>query len=116
VVVKVNPTPVLSNNPSVATICDNTTFTYTPTSNTGGATYSWTRAYVPGIDDFGASSTGTTGNISESLNNTTYVNVNVDYLFTITANGCSNTEEVILTVHPDPKLSSDSSETICSGG
>ncbi len=115
VAVKVNPTPELNNNPSVATTCDNTTFNFTPGSNTSGATYSWTRLYVPGIENLGTSSTGSTGVINESLDNTTYVNVNTTYYYTITANGCSNTENVVLTVHPDPKLSTDTTATICSG-
>ena len=116
VTVKVEPTPVLNNNPSVATTCDYIPFMYTPNSNTSGVSYSWTRAYVPGIDDFGSSSTGTTGVINEGLNNTTYMNVNVTYHYTMMANGCSNTEDVVLTVHPNPTLSSDSVETVCSGG
>ncbi len=115
VTVNVNPTPVLSNNPSVATICDNTFFNYTPTSGTSGAIYSWTRLYVPGVANFTASGTGTDGVINDSLNNTTYVNVDVTYTYVITANGCTNTEDVTLTVHPDPKLNTDSTAVTCSG-
>jgi hypothetical protein len=115
VVVKVNPTPVLNNNPSVATTCDNTVYHFTPGSNTTGATYSWTRLYVAGIENLGSTSTDSAGVINESLDNTTYVNVNTTYYYTITANGCTNTENVVLTVHPDPKLSTDTTATTCSG-
>ena len=115
VVVKVNPTPVLNNNPSVATTCDNIAYSFTPTSSTAGATYSWVRLYVAGIDNLGSTSTDSTGTINEALDNTTYVNVNTTYYYTITANGCTNTENVVLTVHPDPMLSSDTTATTCSG-
>ena len=112
VIVKVFPTPVLNNNPSVATRCDSTLFSYLPTSATTGVTYTWTRAYVPGIDNFGSSGVDS---VHEFLVNTTYVNVNAIYHFTLLANGCYNTEDVTLTVHPTPKLSSDTTATICSG-
>ena len=115
VTVKVNPTPVLNNNPSVATICDNTFFDYTPASSTSGSTYTWTRVYVPGVTNLTTTSTGTTGVIHDSLNNTTYVNVDVTYSYVITANGCTNTEDVVLTVHPKPMLNTDTTATICSG-
>ncbi len=115
VVVNVNPKPLLNNNPSVATTCDNTVYNFTPGSNTSGATYSWTRLYVPGIHNLASASTGSDGVINESLDNTTYINVNTTYYYTITANGCTNTENVELTVHPDPKLSSDTTAVTCSG-
>ena len=115
VVVNVEPTPKLNNNPLVATTCDNIAYNFTPGSNTSGATYSWIRLYVPGIDNLGSASTGTTGVINEALDNTTYVNVNTTYYYTITANGCANTENVVLTVHPNPVLSSDTTATTCSG-
>lgn len=113
VIVKVDPTPVLNNNPSVATVCNKTLFSYNPGSATAGASYTWTRPYVPGVDNFG---TGGTNSINDTLDNTTYVNVNVVYHYIITANGCTNTEDVTLTVHPTPMLSSDTTATICSGG
>ena len=113
VVVKVEPTPVLNNNPSVATVCNKILFSYAPGSATTGASYTWTRPYVPGVENFGS---GGTDSVNEMLNNTTYVNVDVVYNYVITANGCSNTEDVTLTVHPTPMLASDTVETICSGG
>ena len=112
VVININPTPQLNNVPIDTLICDNTLFTYTPGSATGGASYAWTIPYVPGINSFASSGTGS---ISVTLDNTTYVNVLDTFEYTITANGCSNTQDIIFTVSPNPTLSSDSVETTCSG-
>ncbi len=105
VVVTVYPTPQLTSTLTPAAICNNSTFSYTPTSSTTGATYSWTRAAVTGISNATASGTG---NISEVLNNTTTAPVSVTYLYTVTANGCTNpsTYSVAVTVYPTPQLTS----------
>ena len=113
VVIDILPSPVLSNNPADTAVCDNTPFSYTPASATLGTSYTWTRAFVTGIDDFPKSGTGVA---SDTLNNTTYVNVNVNYVYTLVSNGCSNIQDVVLTVHPNPTLSSDTVATVCSGG
>src|SRR5690606_29441451 len=73
------------------------TFSYIPTSNTAGATFSWTRAAVAGISNPAASGNG---NISETLVNTTSSSVTVTYLITTQANGCVNTQSVQVTVRP----------------
>ena len=41
-----------------------------------------------------------TGDISETLINTTSSPVNVTYVYTLTANGCTNTQNVVVTVNP----------------
>ena len=88
--------PVLSSNLS-ATATSGTTFTYTPTSTTAGTTFAWTREAVAGISN--AAENGT-GSINESLVNTTTLPVNVTYVYTLTANGCTNTQNVVVTVNP----------------
>ena len=113
IAVNVNPTPVLLSTTTPDAICDNTLFSYSPLGATPGSSFTWTRAYVPGIDNFPSSGSG---DISEVLNNSTYVNVNTTYTYIVTANGCSFPQEVFLTVHPNPTLSSDSVETLCSSG
>jgi hypothetical protein len=40
------------------------------------------------------------GNINETLTNTTSAPVNVTYVYTLTANGCVNTQNVVVTVNP----------------
>jgi hypothetical protein len=90
------PTPALSSN-LMATATSGTAFTYTPTSTVAGTTYGWTRAVVAGISN--AAGNGT-GGVSETLTNTTSSPVNVTYVYTLTANGCTNTQNVVVTVNP----------------
>jgi autotransporter-associated beta strand protein len=103
VTVRVNPTPTLSSTLTPLAICTNTAFTYTPTSNTGGTSFSWTRAVVAGISNAAG---GGTGPVNETLINTTALPVNVVYKYTLTANGCSNSQEVTVSVNPTLTLSS----------
>ncbi len=97
--ITVNPTPSLTSTLTPPEICSNSLFTYTPTSATTGTTFAWTRAAIPGISNPPAS--GTDG-ISEILNNTTLLPIDVIYTYTLTANGCSNIQEVVVTVTPLP--------------
>ncbi|MFY9309114.1 MAG: PKD-like domain-containing protein [Bacteroidia bacterium] len=98
-----NPNPVLNSSLTPAAICSGTTFSYTPTSATSGATFTWSRAAVTGISQ--AAATGTTS-ISEVLTNTTQAPINVTYVFTTEAAGCSNIQNVVVAVNPPPALSS----------
>jgi hypothetical protein len=108
-----NPDPSLSSTLTPPTICSATAFSYTPTSNTSGAIFAWSRAFVPGITQVAASGIG---NINETLTNTTNTSINVTYVFTIAANGCSNTQNVVVAVSPQPTLSSTTTPTgICTG-
>lgn len=113
VVVTINPSPVLSSSTgTVVSICSPAAFTYTPESETIGATFAWTRATIAGITEAGTS--GTAG-ISETLTNTTANAIDVTYTYTTTANSCSGPpEDVVVTVNPSPTLSSTTSPTaIC---
>lgn len=110
----INPLPVLSNSSSSATVCSGTIFTYTPTSTTGGATFTWTRATVPGITEPG---TFGTPDINEALTNETNTPIDVTYTVVITASGCSDPagENITLTVEPSPVLNSSlTPAAICS--
>jgi hypothetical protein len=99
VTVTVNPIPTLSSTLTPSGICSGT-FSYTPTSLTGGATFAWTRANIPGISESASSGTG---NISETLTNTTTSFVDVTYVVTTTANSCPNTgQNVVVRVNPTP--------------
>jgi gliding motility-associated-like protein len=106
----INSTPVLSSTLNAAPICNNTTFAYTPTSNTTGTTYTWSRAAVTGISN--AATTGI-GDINETLNNTTQTPLIVSYVYTLTANGCTNTQIVKVTVNPTPVLTSSLTRITC---
>ena len=104
VVVRVNPTPVLTSILVNGTICNNTTFSYVPTSSTNGTSFSWTRDAVPAING-GAPSSGT-GNINELLVNNSNQPANAIYRFTLSANGCTNPTiyTVVVTVNPTAQL------------
>jgi hypothetical protein len=97
-VITVNPLPALTSTLTPAAT-SGVTFSYTPTSTISGTTYSWTRAAVAGISN--AASSGT-GSISQILVNTTDAPVNVTYVYTLTGNGCVNTQNVVVSVVPRP--------------
>ncbi len=109
--VRVNPLPKLSNDLSSLAVCDSAIFNFTPTSILSGATFAWSRAFVSGISNL--ANTGT-NNPAERLNNTTYISVPVTYVYTVTANGCTNTQAVVVNVRPSALLETDSAIT-CSG-
>ena len=110
-VITVYPAPVL-NTSLTANICSGTIFSYTPGSLTPGATFGWSRAAKAGINN--PANTGT-GLISETLTNLTSNPISVTYIYTLTANGCSNTQNLTVTVVPAPTLSSTQNPAdICS--
>ena len=109
--VTVNPSPVLSSSLTPPAICSNTAFSYTATSATSGVTYGWSRAAVAGISNVAASGSGAT--VTETLVNTTANPVNVTYVYTLSANGCINTQNVVVTVNPTPTLSNTTPPAIC---
>jgi hypothetical protein len=88
--------PVLSSNLAAAVTTGNV-FSYTPTSSTTGTSFAWSRAAVSGISN--AAATGNNG-INETLTNTTSAPINVTYVYTLTANGCTNTQNLVVTVNP----------------
>jgi hypothetical protein len=108
----VKPLPSLTSSLTPPAICDSALFTYAPTSSIGGTTFSWSRAYVPGI--LALAGTGT-GSVSERLDNGTSFPRPVTYIYTLTADGCSTTQTVTVTVNPTPILSSPLSIPFCSG-
>jgi gliding motility-associated-like protein len=99
----VNPIPVLNNSRTPTGICDNTIFSYEPSSQTPGASFNWTRNAVDGINNTAANGTG---NPAEILHNGSDSTINVTYVFLISASGCSNTQNVVLPVKPIPLLNS----------
>jgi hypothetical protein len=72
-------------------------FNYTASSTTAGTSFGWTRAAVPGISNVAASGTG---NISETLINSTSSSIPVTYVYTLAAGGCTNTQNLVVTVNP----------------
>jgi len=106
-----NPIPVLSSNLSAAATSGNA-FSYAATSTIPGTTFSWSRAAVPGISNPAANGAG---NINETLINTTTSPVNVTYVYTLSVNGCTNTQNVDVTVNPISTINCVINGSISSG-
>jgi hypothetical protein len=111
VVVTVNPKPALNNIPATLSVCSGSKFQYTPASTPSG-TITWSRAAVSGIVE--TAKTNQYGGIDETLTNTTTGSITVSYVFSITANDCSNTQTVNVDVKPTPALTSPTAHTVCS--
>ena len=113
-VVTVNPQPQLSTPTNAGSICSGDLVTYTPNSPVSGTSFNWSRPAIAGISNI--SSQGT-GNPNEILYNTTTNPIDVTYNYTLSANGCSNNQAVIVTVKPQPSLTTPLiASSICSGG
>jgi hypothetical protein len=114
--VVINPTPKLTPVTSQFARCSGDVFTYNAASSTEGATFTWTRALFANI--INAAGSGSNGVISEilTMSNSYTAPVPVTYSITTTANGCDNSQNIIVTVNPIPKLSSTKTPAaICSG-
>ncbi len=107
--IQVNPSPTLNSGLTPTAICNGSGFSYTATSLTPFTAFSWSRAAVGLISSSGGSGgsclvSGPT--ISETFSNSSTSALNVVYAFTLTANGCSNNQNVILSVNPTPGFTS----------
>ncbi|HUM67006.1 MAG TPA: hypothetical protein PLV32_14200, partial [Chitinophagaceae bacterium] len=81
---------------------------YTPTSTVAGTVFTWSRAAVAGISN---PATSGTGGISEKLINTTNAAIDVVYVYALIANGCSQTQSLVVTVSPASDCGVNSSIT-----
>lgn len=114
--VTVNPYPSINSTAPVTSLCSGTTFSTSLSSSvtTAGTTYSWTSAAVTGISGHATSGTG---NISETLTNTTTGPLDITYTITPSFNGCDGTPvNYTVTVNPVAVINSTAPATsICSG-
>ena len=110
--VSVNAVPHLTSSLTPAAICDSTAFMYVPSATDPSAVINWSRPIIIGIANAAASGSG---NISETIDNITATPVTATYIYITTANSCSDTQNVTVTVQPTPILSSPLSFTVCSG-
>jgi hypothetical protein len=111
--VNVNIVTTLTSSLTPLAVCSNTPFSYTPTSNTSGTTYSWTRNSISGISN---PVTSGTGNPNETLVNTTGGVIAVPYTYLLTTpDGCVSSQIVTISVKSLPTLSSATPPAICSG-
>ena len=108
----VNPLPKLTSTIVAPSICSNTEFNYTPTSNIIGTTFNWFRESTLGLQNIKSAGVGF---IKETLLDSTIDPINVVYKFILTANGCSDDSySVKVLLNPSPLLK-EKTITICSG-
>lgn len=113
--VTVKPTPYLVSK-LFDTVCSGSPYVYLDSISTGATTgATWVRAVVPHI-------TNAAGNgvhaIRETLINDTITRINVPYVYTLNANGCTNTATLLLTVNPRPgfpQITTHSDAFVCNG-
>ena len=110
VLVTVNPKPVLDNS-GPKSVCNNTLFTFTPTTNVAGTSLQWVRSLVANITNPASSGTGA---INETLVNVSNDTELATYAFTLTANSCSYNQELLVSVRPTLSLASDLTKITCS--
>ncbi len=110
VTVVVKPTPGFTSSLTPTAVCSSSTFSYIATANVSGTSFVWARPAVTGISNLAGSGTG---NVNEILTNTTTSILPVVYNYTLTANGCSNTQSVTVNVNPLPAVSNQTPAAIC---
>jgi gliding motility-associated-like protein len=108
--ITVNPNPVLSSQLNIPTVCSGTTIQYTPTSSVAGASFTWSRPVITGIDNAAANGIGA---INEKLTNSSSGVIFVKYIYTISANGCSTSQVVTVAVNPDVKVNNPGYMLLC---
>lgn len=97
VTVNINNIPQLASTLTPIPVCSGTMFTYSPASTSPGTTFLWSRAAIVGISN--PASSGIIG-IAETLTNTTSTSIPVTYTYSLTVNGCMNSQNVVVTVNP----------------
>ncbi|PQJ10742.1 hypothetical protein CJD36_012285 [Flavipsychrobacter stenotrophus] len=113
VTVVVHPTPKLAVLTDSA--CTGVAFAYAPVGLTAGSTFTWTRNPVTGVT--GGASSGI-GGINETLTSSLTAPVVVNYAYTTTANTCSFTQNVAITLFPSisaPAITTQSPSAACTG-
>jgi hypothetical protein len=97
------------------TVCSNAVLNYTATSTVPGTTFTWSRAFVPGIVN--PALTGNGDKISETLQNTTDLPIAVYYVFRLSTAGadCATGDSVRVVVNPTPKINFIRDTSFCNG-
>ncbi len=117
--VTVNPTPVLTLNPQVQTLCSGTTASVLCTSNVASTSLTWIQAStnVSGASNGNGTTVNGVYTISQTLTSTINAPGSVSYTITPAALGCVGiSEQATVTVNPIPVASvNPGSQSICSG-
>ncbi|NLP59371.1 PKD-like domain-containing protein, partial [Lutibacter sp. B1] len=113
VVITIYPRSEITSSLAEVT-CSQSEFTYAVTSNVTNSTFTWSRAAVTNISN---SSTTGTGNVTETLINTTTAPVDVTYVLTPTGpspNNCTGTpSDLIVTVNPTGQVNKPTDQELC---
>ncbi len=109
----VNQFPELTSTLTPPGMCSGMQFDYSPLSGIAGTTFAWSRAVVAGITP--AIPASGTGNPQEVLTNTTPDPLTVRYVYSLTANGCTNsvTYNVDVVVYPVAVITSGNTANWC---
>jgi gliding motility-associated-like protein len=117
--VTVNPTPVLTLNPQVQTLCSGTMASVLCTSNVASTSLTWIQAFtnVSGANNGNGTTVNGVYTISQPLTSTINAPGSVSYTITPAALGCVGlSEQATVTVNPIPVASvNPGSQSICSG-
>lgn len=112
----VKPTPTLTSSLTPPDICDSTMFVYNPTSGVTGTTFTWFHSLPVGVTSNLIGSVSGAGSPNEYLDDTTNTTQTVTYLYTLSANSCTNNQNVVVNVYPNPTLNiSLTPSAICDG-
>jgi hypothetical protein len=113
VTVTVHPYPHLTDLAD-RSICSGTQFMYYDSITTGPTTISnWSRPAVTGITPVTATGTGA---ISDRVSNSTNANIVVYYTYILNFSGCTDTQQIKLTVAPapaQPNIATHSPANVC---
>ncbi len=113
-VVTVYPTPVVTSADKL-TICDFSPVNYTINFSVPGTGFSWKRAAVAGISN-AAVNGQTAGTIREVLFNTSNAPVTAMYTITYGTSTCTGVPfNLMVTVNPNPVITSPATANACSG-
>ena len=111
-IINVNPLPIVTSSTFIET-CNNLPLSYSATSTVSGAGFRWKRDAVAGISNPAA--TGTTGEITEILNNTSSDPVYVNYIITPSYALCDGIPfSVTVKVNPTAAITSPLTASWCS--
>jgi gliding motility-associated-like protein len=110
--VVVTPIPTVTSD-VLASICSGVALNYTITADLPEATFLWSRAGVAGISNLPVTAQ-TSSTIAETLINTTGASIDVTYIITPLANGCSGSPfSYVVKVYPTPAVTGSATTTLC---
>jgi Secretion system C-terminal sorting domain/Bacterial Ig domain/PKD-like domain/NHL repeat len=94
-----NPLPVVVRDTNLHAVCSGAPILYLNQSTTPGTKFTWSRPSFAGVAN---GQNADTGNIAETLLNTTTLPISIYYTDTLRAGGCMNVQKIIATLNPAP--------------